>query len=413
MELHILLIYILAYVGLFTTSFYALSMASYYRKKDNPSEAEDKSVSIVIPAHNEEKDIAKTIKSAMGINYPKGKLEVIVVDDGSTDSTYAIAKSFPIAVFTKKRGGKGAALNYGIGQAKNEIIITMDADTIAEPDAVRKMMAHFHNDTVVSVTPSIGVYQPKGLLGRVQQIEYYLGVFMRKTFATVNAIYVTPGAFAAYRKSFFEKHGLFEENNITEDLEIALRIQSKKLAIENAPKAVVYTMAPEKFGDVLVQRKRWYVGLIKNMWNYRHLYGFEYGTLGKVILPTATISVLLAVAIMSYAVIRSLAELQKDIVLLQSINFAFYDAFEISVYSLQSIFLHVFSEPAFIFSFLFIFIIGIYLHFSRRQMLYKEGVIINFALFILLFSLLFVFWWILSFFSAIFSKNVKWRNEDA
>jgi len=412
MEFHLLLIYALAYVGLFTTAFYALSMASYYRKKSIPSESDGKSVSIIIPAHNEEKSIEKTIKSALEINYPKDRMEIIVVDDGSTDSTYSIAKSFPVMVIRKERGGKGAALNRGIMKAMNEIIITMDADTIAEPDAVRKMMAHFYDEKVVSVTPSIGVYRPKGLMGRVQQIEYYLGTFMRKTFATVNAIYVTPGAFAAYRKSFFTKHGFFDEHNITEDLEIALRIQSKKLAIENAPSAAVYTVAPEKFTDVLTQRKRWYTGLIINMWDYRRLYGFEHGILGKVILPTATVSVLFAVLIMSYLALRSLLELQKELTFLYSINFAFYDVLEISAYSLQNVFFHVFGEPAFIFSFLFVFVMGAYLHFSRKQMLYKEGTMLNFAFFILVFSLLFAFWWILSLFSAAFSKGVKWRNED-
>ncbi len=237
MEFYTILVYILAYIGLFATSFYITSMIKHYRKPE-PLPKDDKTVTIIIPAYNEEASIARTIQSALELEYPKDKIEIIVVNDGSKDKTYEIAKKFEMArgirvkVLTKPNGGKGSALNFGIKHSKSEIIVTMDADSFARPDSLRRMVGYFYSKDVMSVTPAMGVHNPKGILQRIQQIEYYLGVFLRKSFSTINAIHITPGAFSAYRREFFLKYGGYDERNITEDLEIALRIQSKNYIIE-------------------------------------------------------------------------------------------------------------------------------------------------------------------------------------
>ena len=230
MDFYNVLVYILAYIGFVASSFYVINLFAYYKRRQSERESIEKKVTILIPAYNEEKSIEKTIKSALSLNYPKDKLEVIIIDDGSKDKTYELAKRFAsnqnlvVKVLTKKNGGKGTALNLGIKNASGEIIVSMDADSFVSPDALKKMVYYFKNEKVMAVTPSMGVYKPSGFLQRIQQIEYYMGVFLRKSFATMNAIHITPGAFSAYRKSFFEKYGGYDEKNITEDLEIALRI---------------------------------------------------------------------------------------------------------------------------------------------------------------------------------------------
>lgn len=268
MDAYTILIYTLSYVGIYATCFYVISIIKYYRKKEEKVVANyEGSVSIIIPAYNEEETIARTIESAISLDYPKSKIEIIVIDDGSKDRTYESAKKFEsskkrkIRVFTKSNGGKGSALNLGISKAKGEIIITMDADTFVHSDALKKMIVYFANERVMSVAPSMGVYNPANIWERIQQIEYYVGVFLRKSFSTVNAIHITPGAFSAYRKEFFEKYGGYEEENITEDLEIALRIQSHGFVIENADDAVIYTVAPKTFKGMLFSKEkmvRWF-----------------------------------------------------------------------------------------------------------------------------------------------------------
>ncbi|MBL7059258.1 glycosyltransferase family 2 protein [Candidatus Pacearchaeota archaeon] len=421
MDLYLAIIYVLSYIGLFTVSFYMINTFSYYKKKKFIGEKEDKTVTIIIPAFNEEKSIAKTIESALSSNYPKEKLEIIVVNDGSSDKTYEIAKKylknkkFKVRVFTKENGGKGTALNLGISKANGEIIITMDADSFIRPDTVRKMVGHFYNNQVMSVTPSMGVYKPKGALQRVQQVEYYVGIFLRKSFAVLNAIHITPGAFSAYRKKFFEKYGGYDVGNITEDLEIALRMQRHNFIIENAPEAVVYTIAPNKFRDLLVQRRRWYVGMIKNFWDYRDLFGVKKGAMGMLVLPLAVISVIFSVILTMYALIKTLGDLKTELLLLNSINFEFTSIFEANWYfiktSFEKLFYKLFTNPILLLVLIFIILLFFYMHFARKNMKFEDGTKLSLLFFVALYSFLFSFWWILSFIYAAFNKKVVWRGD--
>ena|SRR3989344_8165078 len=414
MEIYNFLVYTLAYIGFFAASYYAISLITFYRKKDLDRLSDDFKVSIIIPAYNEEKSIERTIQSALSLHYPKNRLEIIVVDDGSKDKTFSLAKKFSskvVKVYSKKNGGKGSALNYGIDRAMGEIIVSMDADSFVQEDALKRMVVFFENPKVMAVTPSMGVYKPKGFLQRIQHIEYYMGVFLRKSFATVNAIHITPGAFSAYRKSFFQKYGGYDEGNITEDLEIALRIQSNNFIIENSPKSVVYTIAPSKFRELLVQRKRWYVGLIKNLIRYKSLFGFKRGPLGSLVLPVAVSTVILSVILTGYSIIRGLREIKQELLSLQSVDFRFNDVFELNSYLFSNFFFQLFSSKVFLLSFLFIFLLIFYISFSRSQMKYSESIKLNFLLFMFFYGFLFAFWWALSFIYFLFNKKVVWRES--
>src|SRR3989344_403136 len=154
MEVYDAFVYTLAYIGLLATSFYIINLVTYYKNKPEIKESTDKKVTIIIPAYNEEKSIEKTIKSALSLDYPKEKIEIIVVDDGSKDNTYEIAKRFAsehnpkVRIFTKKNGGKGTALNKGIKESTGEIIVTMDADTAVNADALKKMIGFFSEKDV-------------------------------------------------------------------------------------------------------------------------------------------------------------------------------------------------------------------------------------------------------------------------
>lgn len=418
MEVQTFFIYLLSYIGLFTMSFYFMSLWKHY-KKPEPKENDDKTVTIIIPAYNEEKSIERTIKSALSLNYPKQKLEIIVIDDGSRDKTYQLAKKFAsnndpkVRVFTKKNGGKGSALNFGIKNARGEIIITMDADTFVQPETLRQMIGYFYSDKVMCVTPSMGVYNARNVWERIQQIEYYLGVFLRKSFASLNAIHVTPGAFSAYRKVFFEKHGGYDEGNITEDLEIALRIQHHHYIIENASKAAIYTLAPRKFKALLVQRRRWYTGLIRNLIKYKSLFGIKRGPLGTMILPLALFSVTIPVGLTVYSVIKGLIQLQGEFNSLQSINFKFYNLGELNWYAIVSYVYSFFSQPVALLGLVFLLILIASLYFAKRNMRIREGMVLSFIFFMIGYSVLFAFWWIVSFIYLIFNKKVVWRDENA
>ncbi|MFA4953342.1 MAG: glycosyltransferase [Candidatus Pacearchaeota archaeon] len=413
MEFILFVIYLSIYVGLVATTFYILSFLSDRKKtKEFLSDDELPFVSIIIPAYNEENSIAKTIEDILKSNYPSERFEILVVDDGSKDKTFEIAKKYEsekIKVFHKENGGKGSALNLGIKKAKGEIILTLDADTFASPESMKNMIRYFKNEKVVSVTPAMVLDKPKTILQRVQQIEYLMGLFLRKAFASLDAIYIAPGAFSAYRKSFFEKYGGYEEGNITEDLELALRIQSKGYITENCPDAPVYTVAPSKFKPLMIQRRRWYYGLIKNTWNYRHILGRKYGDLGVFVLPIAGISILLSVFVTVYFFFKTLFNVYSEILFLRSVNFYFGNVLNFNFYVVERFLFLFFSNPIIIFVLIFMIVMFFYLHYASKKVGRSSGLVINILLFFFLFALLFGFWWVVSIFYAIFYKKIRWR----
>ena len=406
-----IIIYLSIYIGLVSTTFYILSFLAY-KKKKRPMYTDDElpMVSVIIPAYNEEKTIAKTIKSVSESNYPK--FEIIIIDDGSKDNTLKIAKKFEgknIAVFHKENGGKGTALNFGIKKAKGEIIFTMDADTRVDSKSMRNMVRFFKNKKIMSVTPAILTEKPENILQRVQHIEYIMGLFLRKAFASLKAIYVAPGAFSAYRKSFFDKYGGYDEENITEDLEMALRIQFKGYQTENCPEALAYTISPRTFKELLLQRRRWYFGLIKNLWNYKKLIGLKYGDLGAFVIPTAIVSIVFSVFVIIYLFFKTIFNIKDNLLFLQSINFDFVNALSLNRYVIERFLFLFLTKPVVIFILLFMAILGFYIYYASRKVGRLSGVFINIIFFFLFFAILFGLWWIISIFYAIFTKQIKWK----
>ena len=411
MELITAIIYLSIYIGLVATTFYILSFISY-SKKERPlyTDEELPQVTVIIPAYNEEDTIAKTIKSVLKSNYPD--FEIIIVDDGSTDNTLEIARRFmndKIRVLHKENGGKGSALNLGIKKAKGKIIFTMDADTTVDPKSMKNMVCFFKGKNVMCVSPAIIIDKPKSILQRVQYIEYLLSLFLRKAFASLKSIYITPGAFSAYRKSFFGKHGGFDEGNVTEDLEMALRIQYKGYNTENCPEAPAYTIAPRKFGELMVQRRRWYFGLLINLWSYRKIMGKKYGDLGTFVIPIAIVSIFFSVFVVLYLFFKTIFELRDNLLFYQSVNFDFSSLFNINFYLIERALFLFFSKPVVLFIILFMTVLGFYMHYASRKIGRLSGLIVNLFLYYLLFAILFGFWWVVSIFYTVFSKTVKWR----
>jgi len=417
MELVTIIIYTSIYIGLVATTFYILTYISGAKKEEQFSDDELPKVSILIPAYNEEKTIEDTMKSALASDYPKEKFEVIVIDDGSTDKTCELAKNairelnngIVTKVFSKKQGGKGSALNFGIKKTKGDFIFTMDADTFVAPQSLKNMTRYFKNDRVMCVSPAIIIHNPRNFLQRVQYIEYVLGLFLRKTFAILNAVHITPGAFSAYRKSFFEEYGGYDEGNITEDLEIAMRVQYHGYKIENSPESPVYTIAPSKFSHLLKQRRRWYVGLIKNIWDYKKLLTSQYGDLGVFVLPVALISIFFAVFVTVYFFFKTILDIGDEILFFKSINFDLGSLYDLNLFFFERLFFRLATNPILIFILFFLLIICFYLFYASRKIGKLSGFVINLALFFMLFAVLFGIWWIVSLVYIIFNKEVNWK----
>ena len=283
MRWDIILVYIVIYLSLFFTLVYFINFFENKRKLKNPKPKKFPKVSIIVPVFNEEETIAKTLTSLLNLRYPKNKLEIFVVDDGSTDKTYDIAKSFKkkgVVVLKKKNSGKSDSINYALKRASGELAGALDADSFVMPDALEKVVGYFENPRVMAVTPSIKIWKPHNIFQRMQFIEFLASSFMRKVMSFLGGVPFTPGPFTIYRISFFKKHGFYDTSTLTEDTELALRIESHKYIIENAIDVNVYTVGVPTFKGLLSQRIRWYRGMLDNFWNYRHMFSKRYGNLG-------------------------------------------------------------------------------------------------------------------------------------
>ena len=250
-------------------------------------------VSILMPAYNEEKIIGETLGKLMTIGYPKNKLEIIVIDDGSKDDTYKIAKKFEsenVRVSKKKNTGKASSLNYGLKHAKHEFVAVMDADTFLDKNALKQCMAYFDEDNVAAVTSHILVKRRKTLWEKLQHTEHMIVSLMRKAQEQVNVINVTPGPLSVYRKKFLIKVGGFDEKSLIEDVEIDWRLLRHGYKIRMAFDAMVYSIYPDTFKMWWRQRRRWVIGGLETFLKYfGTIFDRKSHGVGNWIVPTSLI----------------------------------------------------------------------------------------------------------------------------
>lgn len=404
------IMYVTSYFGLYTSILFFLAFFENQSKLKSKESSYEPIITVAVPAYNEERTLKKTVESILALDYPKEKLQVIIIDDGSKDDTLKIARRFErlgVKVITKQNTGKGDSLNVALKAAKGELFTCLDADSFVNADCLKKMVSYFDDKRVMAVTPSLKVYQPRGLLRRIQSIEYLLGVYLRKVFAYFDAIHVTPGPFTVYRKSFFDKYGGYDADNLTEDIEIALRIQSKGYRIENAIDACVWTTAPQKWAPLSIQRKRWYVGFMENVITYKHLFSPKYKDLGLFILPGSFISVALAIILLVYIVSLMLTDWYKGILNLMAINF---DLKSLLHWNFDWFFVNV--DPLVIIgSFALctgIVVIWLAKHFSHERSQIK----LSYVFFLFIYWMIFAYWWIVAVATLARGKKITWERRS-
>lgn len=252
-------------------------------------------VTIAVPCWNEEKTLAGTLDSLLALDYPKNKLSIVIVDDGSRDNTLQIAKAYEahyptlIKVLQKENGGKHSAVNLALSLSQSDLFGCLDADSFVDRKALRTIVSYFeHHKETKAVTPCIHIRSPKTLIQRVQAIEYLMGVFLRKSFGQLDAIQVTPGPFSIFKREIFTIIGPYRKAHNTEDYEITLRMHKHHLKIMNSHKALVYTVGPATIKGYFFQRLRWARGFLENSLDYKDLFfKKEYGNFGMFTLPMA------------------------------------------------------------------------------------------------------------------------------
>jgi peptidoglycan-N-acetylglucosamine deacetylase len=257
-------------------------------------------VSIVVPCYNEEVVIKRTISSLLKSTY--SNIEVVVVDDGSTDNSLkTIKNSFgtnsKVTIYNKVNQGKSIALNYGIRKAKYEYVICVDADTIFHPNGVRELMKHFENPEVGGVAGNVQIGNATSNLTKAQQLEYSVSQnFDKESYASVNSVIVVPGPIGAWRKPVLLGAGGLHADNLAEDTDLTLRVLQQGWKIVYEPNALCYTESPETYPAFVRQRNRWQFGVLQVLFkNWTMVFNPEYKFIGMFTLPLMLIHYMLLI----------------------------------------------------------------------------------------------------------------------
>lgn len=264
-------------------------------------------VSVIVPAHNEETGIVRTLDSLRLSSY--SKVEIIVVDDGSTDKTAQVVrnyitklpmkrtssklvrrsrvsrlerlssrqnvKGYPVIFVHQKNGGKGSAVNNGIkNYARGTLVMCLDADSLIHPEAIANTVKHFQDRQVIGVAANVRI-MGKGWLGTLQRFEHMIGYRSKKFYTVTNSEFIVGGVASTYRKSVLKKVGYYDTDTQTEDIGLSMKLVSM---LGNRDKRIIYasdvvamTEGVLSYRGLMKQRYRWKLGSLQNMYKYRKM----------------------------------------------------------------------------------------------------------------------------------------------
>lgn len=227
-------------------------------------------VSVIVPAYNEKECIAATINSLRASDHP---IEIIVVDDGSTDETAAIVRAlnYPdVRLVRQANGGKPAALNNGIRHARHEIVVMIDGDTVFEPKTISTLVQPFARPWVGAVSGNAKVANRRKIVGRWQHIEYVIGFNIdRRIQDLLGCMTTIPGAVGAFRRKALLQAGGVSEDTLAEDTDLTMAVCSAGWEIVYEERARAWTEAPTTLQQLWRQRYRWSYGTMQAMWKHR------------------------------------------------------------------------------------------------------------------------------------------------
>lgn len=372
------------------------------------------SVVIAVPCWNESTTVEKTIISLLNLNYPKDKLKIWAVDDGSKDNTYEILKSCKekydkhnqLIVETKENGGKHTVLNYVLEKTDSEIFGCLDADSYVFPDTLKNMLINFEDKEVMAATPMLIVRKPVTVLQAIQSVEYNFGLLLKRIFGAINGIHVTPGPFSLFRKSVFDQIGGYKPAHNTEDMEITFRMQKHFMKIVSAVDAYVETSTPPTLYKLYKQRLRWTQGFMQNSIDYRDMiFRPRYGTVALFTVPVGWIGIIMVLYMAYFYIYHLIKNIYNFIINFQAVGIElsipdFSNYLSDIYYSTNAVVL--LSIPLLISSISFI-LIG---HYMSRPESRRLRYIIYF---IFLWEFIIPFWFARALWNTITNRKASWR----
>ena len=269
LSLFLVLVSILFVVRIVVLLGFARRHARRYRARAETSFAPP--VSIVVPAFDEAVGIERAVRSLAESDYPE--LEVIVVDDGSSDETASLVEALglpQVQVLRQENAGKPAALNHGISAASHDVIVMVDADTVFEPETLGRLVRELVDPHVGAVSGNTKVGNRKGLLGRWQHIEYVMGFNLdRRLYDVLQCMPTVPGAIGAFRRQALDEVGGVSGETLAEDTDLTIAIGRAGWRVVFVEDARAWTEAPATLGQLWRQRYRWSYGTLQAVWKHK------------------------------------------------------------------------------------------------------------------------------------------------
>lgn len=293
-----------AHLGLYAAGANIYDIRAMVRGKNKKASPKLPVVSVVMAAYNEAVSIEKSIDSVWQSAYPH--LEILVVNDGSKDATYELVAAYmakkakknkkadysvdkngyhtlrypknankqfrTVRLLTKPNGGKSSALNLALHSGvMGEFVMTLDADSRLDRQAVRRAVEHFDDETVAGVAANVRVLHQKTVLTLVQQFEHLIGYRSKKFYQLSNSELIIGGVASTYRRSVLEEVGFYDTDTQTEDIGLSMKVASrgnKHYRLVYAPEVLAFTQGVQTFKALLKQRYRWKMGNLQNLVKY-------------------------------------------------------------------------------------------------------------------------------------------------
>jgi cellulose synthase/poly-beta-1,6-N-acetylglucosamine synthase-like glycosyltransferase len=319
--MHSLFVFALAIVGVIGIFNTAMAIARRRSQARFDANVTVLPVSIVIAAYNEEKVIRRTLETLLDSHYPF--IELLVINDGSTDRTAAAVEAMMprdprIRLINQPNRGKWAALNNGTAQARGDILVTLDADTIFTPDTVSHLVRQFAVDPDGRLGAVAGVVRvgnrKRNLLTRWQALEYLTQIGIeRSAYAQLGAVPIIPGACAAWRKAAVAEVGGYSHATLAEDCDLTLSLHQAHWRVSQDDQALAYTEAPDHADALLAQRIRWTFGTLQAIFKHRNmLLRRRHGWLGMAVLPYMAVSVLVPIVFLPFIAVMGVLAVQNS-----------------------------------------------------------------------------------------------------
>lgn len=273
------------------------------RKAPKLKSNEYPSITVLVPNHNYAHTLRRSLNAIVNLKYPK-PFDIIVIDDCSTDDSVKIIKEYAARypqikfIRNEKNKGKAASLNSALNMTRSKIVACIDSDTYPPEDTLLKMVPYFYKRrNIGAVTAFITAADPKNFVQKVQELEYYSAFgFVPKMMTKIDGLTVTPGPLTLFDREKLVEVGGFDEHNLTEDMEIGLKLHWNHYAIEYCPEVTVPTEVPNTLKKLYRQRIRWYRGTIFNLRKYKDmLFNKKYHHIGMFSLPTCFIYVVFVI----------------------------------------------------------------------------------------------------------------------